>query len=127
ENIEQFNQLVVDLQSAGMQQISVEVYGFTANARGRRTEAMRPEWQDVQPLIEQLDSIPETQLWRRFWQELPHKYTESWYVSQALEGTWPSESEYHSLYLVCRPNLDLYRGVAGQYNKRYGNLRIDGV
>jgi hypothetical protein len=27
------------------------------------------------------------------------------------------------LYLVCRPTLDLYWGVAGRYRRRYGNLR----
>ena len=127
ENVQQFSQLVADLQSAGIQQISMEVYGFTPNARGRHTEPLRPEWRDVQPLVEMLDSIPETQLWRRFWQESPHTHTESWYVNQALKGMWPAEPEARSLYLVCRPNLDLYRGVAGQYNKLYGNLRRDGL
>jgi len=29
--------------------------------------------------------------------------------------------------LVCRPNLDVYYGFAGQYTTRYGNLRRDGV
>lgn len=127
ENVHQFDQLIADLQRAGIQEIDMSLYNFTANARGRHTEALRPEWQDVQPLIEKLDMIPETQLWHRFWQEVPHKYTEGWFVKQALQGTWPAESEYRALYLVCRPNLDVYRGVSGQYNKRYGNLRNDGV
>ncbi len=55
---------------------------------------MRPEWQDVQPLVQKLDAIPETAFWRRFWYELPHQHTESWYVRQALEGNWPDEPEY---------------------------------
>jgi hypothetical protein len=29
--------------------------------------------------------------------------------------------------LVCRPNLDVYYGFAGQYSNSYGNLRHDGV
>ena len=81
----------------------------------------------MQPLVEKLDSIPETVLWRRFWYELPDKHTESWYVRRALEGTWPDEPSSHGISLVCRPNLDVYRGFAGQYTRRYGNLRRDGT
>ncbi len=128
ENIHQFDQLVADLQHAGIQEIIPGVYGFLPNSRGRHSEPLRPEWQDVQPLVEKLDAIPETKFWRPFWYELPHKHTESWYVRQALEGTWPDESEsWLRIPLVCRPNLDVYRGMAGQYVKRYGNLRRDGV
>jgi hypothetical protein len=51
----------------------------------------------------------------------------------ALAGTWPDDMErYEQAYrnlvsLVCRPNLDVCRGFAGQYTTRYGNLRRDGV
>ena len=125
ENVGHFDRLVADLQHAGMQQIIPEVYRFTPNARGRHSEPLRPEWQDVQPLGEIIDAIPETCLWRRYWHE--HQLTESWYVRQALEGTWPAEPEGRRIALVCRPTLDVYRGVAGQYTRRYGNLRRDGV
>ncbi len=132
ENIRQFDQLVADLQHAGMQEIIPQVYNFTPNARGRHTEPLRPEWLDVEPLVEKLDAIPETCLWRRFWRELPQKHTESWYVQQALAGAWPDELERwlehpDAVSLVCRPNLDVYLGNAGQYTRRYGNLRHDGV
>lgn len=127
ENIHQFDQMVADLQHAGIQEITPEIYSFVAHARGRRSEHLRPEWQDVQPLIEKLDNIPETELWRGFWHELPSKHTESYYVSLALEGAWPDEPELRSNWLVCRPNLDVYRGLAGLYVKPYGNLRRDGV
>jgi len=134
ENIHQFDRLVADLQHAGMQEIIPCIYSFTPNARGRHTEPLRPEWRDVEPLVEKLDAIPETCLWRRFWRELPHKHTESWYVQQALAGTWPNdgmesyEQAYRNLVsLVCRPNLDVYRGFAGQHTTRYGNLCRDGV
>jgi hypothetical protein len=30
------------------------------------------------------------------------------------------------LELVCRPDLDLYTGLAGWYRQRHGNLRADG-
>ncbi len=128
ENVHQFDQLVTDLQQAGIQEIIPCLYGFLPNARGRYSEPLRPEWQDVQPLVEKLDAIPETAFWRRFWQELPQQHTESWYVQQALAGTWPDEEKIPlRIWLVCRLNLDVYRGFAGQYVKLYGNLRRDGV
>ena len=128
ENVHQFDQLVADLQQSGIQEIIPCLYGFLPNSRGRRSEPLRPEWRNVQPLVEKLDSIPETEFWRPLWYELPHKHTESWYVQQALQGTWPEEEKLPlRIYLVCRPNLDVYRGFAGQYIKCYGNLRLDGV
>lgn len=127
ENIHQFDQMVADLQHAGVQQIAPEIYSFLPNARGRYSEPLRPDWQDVEPLIGKLDSIPETALWRDFWYELPDKYTEAWYVRQALDGTWPDEPTSRMISLVCRPNLDIHRGIAGQYTKFYGNLRKDGT
>jgi hypothetical protein len=127
ENIAQFDQIITDLQSVGIQQIIPEIYSFVPNARGRHSEPLRPEWTDVEPLVEKLDAIPETAFWRRFWYELPDKHTESWYVRQASEGSWPTEPTYRLISLVCRPNLDVYRGLAGLYTRRYGNLRDDGV
>jgi hypothetical protein len=128
ENVHQFDKLVTDLQQAGIQEIIPCLYNFTPNARGRNSEPLRPEWQDVQPLVGKLDAIPETEFWRPFWYELPHKHTESWYVLQALEGTWPEEEKLPShIWLVCRPNLDVYRGFAGKYTRRYGNLLLEGV
>lgn len=134
ESIGQFDQLVADLQQAGMQEIIPCLYGFTPNARGRHSEPLRPTWQDVEELPEKLESIPETRLWRRFWRELPQKHTEAWYVELALAGAWPEEGkkQYEEAYrdtvcLVCCPNLDVSYGFAGQYTRCYGNLRRDGV
>jgi hypothetical protein len=126
-NVNQFDKIIADLQSVGIQQIIPEIYNFLPNARGRYTEPLRPEWQDVELFVQKLNSIPETAFWRPFWYELPDKHTESWYIHQAFEGTWPDEPTYRFISLVCRPNLDLYRGVAGQYTKYYGNLRGDKV
>jgi hypothetical protein len=134
ENIWQFDQLIADLQHAGMQEIIPQVYGFTPNARGRHTEPLRPEWRDVASLVEKVDAIPEACLWRRFWHELPEMHTESYYVEQALAGIWPEKEikQYEDAHrnmvsLICRPNLDVSYGFAGQYTNRYGNLRRDGV
>lgn len=41
DNIHQFDQMILDLQHAGIQQIAPEIYGFVPNARGRRTFAPR--------------------------------------------------------------------------------------
>lgn len=80
ENIHQFDQIILDLHLAGIQQIAPEIYSFLPNVREGYSELLRLEWQDVEPLIEKIDSIPETALCRGFWHELPHKYTESWYI-----------------------------------------------
>jgi len=127
ENVHQLDQMVAELQHAGVQEIAPELYGFLPNVRGRHSEPLRPEWQDTEPLVEKLDLIPETALWPGFWHELPDKHTESWYVRQALAGTWPEKPTHRLIHLVCRPNLDIYCGVAGQYTRRYGNLRKDGT
>src|SRR5262249_37878971 len=89
---------------------------------------------DVEDLPEKLEAIPETHLWRRFWRELPQRHTESWYVHLAKARSWPEEErkQYEAAYrdtvcLVCRPNLDVYYGFAGQYTHCHGNLRRDGV
>ena len=125
ENVGHFDRLIADLQHAGMQEIIPEVSGFTPNARGRWCEALRPEWQEVQPLEGIIDAIPEMCLWRPRWHE--NLQTEAWYVHQAQIGSWPAMPQRRSIELVCRPNLDVYRGLAGQYTRHYGNLRRDGV
>lgn len=65
-NVGQVDQIITDLQRVGIQQIAPELYNFLPNGRGRHSEPLRPEWQDVKPIVAKLDSIPETALWRRF-------------------------------------------------------------
>ena len=127
ESIPQVDQIVADLQRAGIQEIIPCLPDFTPDAQGRRNEHLRPNWPEVENLPQKLDTIPETANWRHFWYELPHKHTEAWYVQQALEGTWPAEPDLRSIWLVCCPHLDVSRGIAGHYGRRYGNLRRDGV
>lgn len=126
-SIPQFEQIVLDLQRAGIQEIIPCLPDFLPNVRERRNERFRPTWSEVETFPQKLDTIPETANWRRFWHELPHKHTEAWYVQQALTGTWPAEPDLRSIWLVCRPNLDVFRGSDGQYTRRYGNLRLNGV
>jgi hypothetical protein len=128
ENIGSFDHLVTDLRQAGMESIIPCIYGFTPNARGRLTERVRLTLQGLQSILPQLDALLVRDYPRRYWREMLH--TESWWREQALSGTWPAKpgkAELRLIWLVCRPNLDVYRGDAGQYSKRYGNLRRDGV
>jgi sulfatase maturation enzyme AslB (radical SAM superfamily) len=127
ESLPQVEQIVADLQRAGIEEIIPCLYAFLPNARGHYSERVRSIWPQAEEFVKLLDTIPETANWRRFWHELPHKHTEAWYVQQALAGTWPTEPELRAIWLVCRPNLDVYRGWAGYYRQRYGNLRRDGV
>jgi len=48
---------------------------------------------------------------------------------EALTGDWPATPDPApgELALVCRPNLDVYSGLAGLYRIRHGNLRTDGI
>ena len=50
-------------------------------------------------------------------------------MSRALAGDWPDipDPAPGELALVCRPNLDVYSGLAGLYRTRHGNLRADGI
>ena len=50
-------------------------------------------------------------------------------MRRALAGDWPTALERPTgeLALVCRPDLDVYSGLAGLYRTRHGNLRTDGV
>ena len=81
---------------------------------------------DLEPLLERVRKLPGPFFHDEQWLHLD-AYTERSYVRQVLDGPWPSPVEpiWDGLYLVCRPNLDLYWGVAGRYRHRYGNLRCD--
>jgi hypothetical protein len=60
-------------------------------------------------------------------------YTEAAWTRRALAGDWPPDlaamqprHDDQGLNLVCRPNLDVYTGMAGLYRERHGSLRGDG-
>src|SRR5262249_27182247 len=44
-------------------------------------------------------------------------------------GDWPDipDAAPGELALICRPNLDVYSGMAGLYRTWHGNLRTDGI
>jgi hypothetical protein len=130
ENVGQFDALVADLLAHGVAQFAVEVASYLPTARSRRYEALRPTLGDLLPLVERVRALPGPFFHCAEWLHLAD-YTEAAHVRRALEGTWPpSDSVWEArareeLSLICRPNLDLYWGVAGRYRRRYGNLRRD--
>jgi hypothetical protein len=124
DNLAQFDALVADLLAHGVAQFAVEVATYLPTARSRRYEALRPTRQDLLPLVERVRSLPGPFFHCEEWLDLA-AHTEAAYVRRALDGEWPAATApvWEGLYLVCRPNLDLYWGVAGRYGRRYGNLR----
>jgi hypothetical protein len=124
ENVGEFDGLVADLLAHGVTQLSVEPASYLPSVHSRRYETLRPTLADLMPLVERVRALPGPCFGCAIWSDLA-AYTEAAYVRRALEGTWPAslrpvEEEYP---LVCRPNLDLYWGLAGRYRRRYGNLR----
>jgi hypothetical protein len=126
ENVAEFDNVISDLLVHGVAQFAIETAGYLPTARSRRYEALRPTLADLEPLLEHVQQLPGPFFHDEQWLNLD-ACTESAYMRQALDGAWPLpvEPAWDGLYLVCRPNLDLYWGVAGRYRRRYGNLRRD--
>jgi hypothetical protein len=124
ENVAEFDALIAELLAHGVTQFAVGVASYRPTARSRRYEALRPTLADLRPLLERVQALPGPFFHCEEWLNLAAR-TEAAYVRQALDGAWPVSPEAHwdGLHLVCRPNLDLYWGVAGRYRRRYGNLR----
>jgi len=126
ENVAEFDALIADLLAHGVAQFAIEVATYLPTARSRRYEVLRPTLSDLLPLVERVQALPGPFFHCEEWLGLD-AHTEAAYVQRALEGAWPAPSmpAWEGLYLVCRPNLDLYWGMAGRYRRRYGNLRRD--
>src|SRR5262249_45876886 len=124
ENVAEFDALFEDLRAHGVAQLAIEVATYLPTARSRRYETLRPTLTDLQPLVERVRALPGPFFHAEEWANVA-AYTEAAHVRRALEGVWPAPVEpiWEGLYLVCRPNLDLYWGMAGRYRRRYGNLR----
>ena len=123
ENVGEFDALVADLLAHGVTQLSVGPASFLPTARSRRYEALRPTLADLLPLVERVRALPGPFFGCEIWPDLT-AHTEAAYVRRALDGTWPAPLQpiVEEYTLVCRPNLDLYWGLAGRYRRRYGNL-----
>jgi hypothetical protein len=104
---------------------SFETAGFLPTPRSRRNERLRPTLPELLPaatLITEITARPDR------WGSLETR-TEAAYVRQALAGGFPAAQDRTpgELALVCRPDLDVYSGLAGLYRARHGNLRTDGI
>ena len=104
-----------------------ESAGYLPTPRSRRNERLRLTLPDLAPVAARLEALADP-INCGFWRTLEAR-TEAAYVRQALAGEWPPTPDPApgELALVCRPNLDVYSGLAGLYRVRHGNLRADGV
>src|SRR5262249_23601218 len=105
--------------------MSVETASFLPTPRSRHKERLRPTLADLRPAaarIAELTALPDQ------WASLETR-TEAAWVRQALAGSRPDvpDPAPGELSLGCRPNLDVYSGLAGLYRTRHGNLRADGI
>jgi hypothetical protein len=104
-----------------------EVAGYLPTPRSRRNERLRlplPELAPVAARLAELANPVNTCQWTGL-----EARTEAAYVRRALDGEWPGTPDLApcELALVCRPDLDVYSGMAGLYRTRHGNLRTDGI
>ena len=126
-SLPQLDELAAALPLLGVHAASVETAGFLPTPRSRRNERLRPTLPDLLPAAARIAELTAPGI-RGRWASLETK-TEAAYVRQALAGDWPAAPERPAgeLALVCRPDLDVYSGLAGLYRTRHGNLRTDGV
>jgi hypothetical protein len=102
------------------------IVSFLPTARSRHLERIRPRLPDLLPVAGRIAELT-CERQRGFWADL-EDHTEAAFVRRAISGTWPDPAPFNGeLALVCRPNLDVYAGLAGLYRTLHGNLRTDGV
>jgi hypothetical protein len=124
-NAGQADRLLGALQRLQVDGMAWEPATYYPTPRGRRNERLRPEPPELLPFA---DRIRQASLFHRdAWANL-EAYTEAAWAGRALAGDWPAWTRHAGdvLELVCRPDLDLYTGLAGWYRQRHGNLRTDG-
>ncbi|MDF1514573.1 MAG: hypothetical protein P1S60_12260 [Anaerolineae bacterium] len=118
------------MQALPLDEMDWEIARFNATQRGRQWEDARPELDDVLPYAEVIANL--SHFWKDKWRTI-EAYTEMAYVAQALDPqqmarqTWQYPVAAGIVPVVCRSNLDVYSGGAGNYERFHGNLRVDGV
>jgi len=125
DSLPQLDELAATLSLLGVHAMSIETANFLPTPRSRRNERLRPAFPDLLPVA---DRIADLTVLPDRWASLEAR-TEAAWVSRALAGDLPGVPDRTpgELALVCRPNLDVYSGLAGLYRTRHGNLRSDGV
>jgi hypothetical protein len=124
-NAGQADRLLGALQRLQVDGMAWEPATYYPTSRGRRNERLRPAPSELLPFA---DRIRQASLFHRdAWANL-EAYTEAAWAGRALAGDWPAWTRHAGqvLELVCRPDLDLYTGLAGWYRQRHGNLLTDG-
>ena len=124
-SLPQLDALAATLQLLGVHAMSIETASFLPTPRSRRNEPLRPTLADLLPAAGRITDLTDGP---DVWASLETR-TEAAYVSQAVAGDWRAAPDRTAgeLALVCRPDLDVYSGLAGLYRIRHGNLRTDGV
>ena len=92
-----------------------ETASYLPTPRSRRNERLRLTLPDPAPVAPRLaEKVAPAN--RCLWNSLENR-TEAAYVRQALSGDWPAAPDPApgELALVCRPNLDVYSGLASLY------------
>jgi hypothetical protein len=104
-----------------------ETAAYLPTPRSRHNEPLRLPLSRLAPVAARLAELANpvnTCQWKGL-----EARTEAAYVRLALAGDWPPipDRTPGELALICRPNLDVYSGMAGLYRTRHGNLRTDGI
>lgn len=127
ESLPQLDELIGVVGRLADEGVCFEPPGFLPTPRSRHLERQRLTLTDLAPSAARLGELANP-VCRSQWADLETR-TESAWVRRALAGDWPEGPARApgELALVCRPDFDVYSGLAGLYRTRHGNLRIDGV
>jgi hypothetical protein len=113
------------LERLGLDEMAWEPASYHPTPRGRRNERLRPGPAELRPFAARI--LAASRFHRHAWADL-EGHTEAAWVGRALAGDWPAEpgpAAGELVELVCRPDLDLHLGTAGNHGERLGNLRAD--
>ena len=130
ENLKQFRMMVQKLQELGLDEMGWEVARYHPTLRRRLGENSRPELACFSPYADEIADL--SVFWKDKWRNIAD-YTEGAYVLRAINGEeserlpWQFPVSEERIPVVCRSNLDVYSGAAGNYESYHGNLRQDGV
>jgi hypothetical protein len=126
-SLPQLDELIVTVDQLADEGACFETASYLPTPRSRRSEPLRLTLPDLAPVTARLAELANP-VNACQWAGLEAR-TEAAYVRRALAGDWPGipDPAPGELALVCRPDLDVYSGLAGLYRTRHGNLRTDGI
>jgi hypothetical protein len=126
-SLPQLDELTVTVERLADARACFETASYLPTPRSRHNERLRLALPALAPIAARLAELANPVNTCQ-WTGLEAR-TEAAYVRQALAGDWPAipDPAPGELALVCRPNLDVYSGLAGLHRTRHGNLRTDGI